>query len=257
MRQLYLLLLAAVAVGCAAPSSGGILGYTDTRLSRRLDNEPPPSWLPVPVAGVRPSQLRDSWGDPRSGGRTHEGIDIFARRGTPVISATHGVVTTVHEQGLGGKSVTVRGPGRQSHYYAHLDDYGPHEVGDWVEAGDTLGYVGTTGNAQGGSPHLHYGIFTGGGAINPYPLLTARGDQVANANQGSQTSGGPGSTDQGGSTAARPSRRVSIEVPTGGSSGTSASGGSTTSSGGASKTTSAPAGDAIQTTPTVSARRRR
>lgn len=213
MRQLYLLLLAAAAAGCAAPTSEILLGYTETKVTRRLDNEPPPSWLPVPVAGVLPSQLRDSWGDPRSGGRSHEGIDIFAMRGTPVLSATKGVVTAVHERGLGGKSVTIRGPGRQSHYYAHLDSYGRHDVGEWVDAGDTVGYVGTTGNAQGGSPHLHYGIFTDGGAVNPYPLLTSRGDQYVD-NGGSKSGGG---ANEGGSGGAATSRRVPIKVATGGS----------------------------------------
>jgi peptidoglycan LD-endopeptidase LytH len=201
MRQLYLL-LAVAAVGCATPSvTRNTLDRNEPRRSTRtLDNEAPPTWLPVPVAGVRPSQLRDSWGDPRSGGRSHEGIDIFARRGTPVLSSTHGYVTAVHERGLGGKSVTVRGPAAHSHYYAHLDSYGRYAPGDWVDAGDTIGYVGTTGNAAGGSPHLHYGIFTGGGPINPYPLLTSRGEQVAEKKTGTTTE-------------QTRSRRTSIEVP--------------------------------------------
>jgi hypothetical protein len=209
MRQFYLL-LAVATVGCATTSvpRSSIDNSADNRISsRRLDNEPPPSWLPVPVAGVRPSQLRDTWGDPRSGGRSHEGIDIFARRGTPVTSATHGYVTTVHERGLGGKSVTVRGPAGHSHYYAHLDSYGRHEPGDWVDAGDTLGFVGSTGNAAVGAPHLHYGIFTGGGPINPYPLLTARGEPVADSkkSKGTESSGGPSTTETR-------TRRTSIPV---------------------------------------------
>lgn len=161
-----LLFLPAVLLLCAAASTNDY---------RSLRDEAPPTWLPVPVAGVRPSQLRDSWGDPRSEGRAHEGIDIMAKRGTPVLSATRGIVAAVQWRDLGGNTVSVHGPGGQSHYYAHLDSYGRYAVGDWVKAGDTIGFVGSTGNAQGGSPHLHYGIYTDTGAINPYPLLVAKG----------------------------------------------------------------------------------
>jgi murein DD-endopeptidase MepM/ murein hydrolase activator NlpD len=139
-----------------------------------LRDETPPTWLPVPVAGVRASQLHDTWGAARSDGRTHEGIDIMAPRGTPVLSATHGVVSAVQWRELGGNTVSVLGPGGYSHYYAHLASYGRHVAGEWVDVGDTLGYVGNTGNAQGGPTHLHYGIYTESGAINPYPFLVAR-----------------------------------------------------------------------------------
>ncbi len=140
----------------------------------RLLAEEPPVWLPVPVAGVAAAALGDSWGDPRGGGRAHEGIDIFARRGTPVASATHGIVTFRGTLGLGGRVVTVLGPGGYRHYYAHLDAWATPRQGDWVEAGEVIGYVGATGNAAGGPQHLHYGIYApGGGAINPLPLLRA------------------------------------------------------------------------------------
>ncbi|WP_374063719.1 M23 family metallopeptidase [Cupriavidus sp. DF5525] len=127
--------------------------------------------LPVPVEGVAQRALRDTWHGMRSGGRKHEGIDIFAPRGRPVLSATEGIVTRVGTNRLGGKVVWVMGPGRQLHYYAHLDDYASIRAGDIVAAGSVLGYVGTTGNARGTPPHLHYGIYTAGGAINPFPLL--------------------------------------------------------------------------------------
>jgi peptidoglycan LD-endopeptidase LytH len=132
--------------------------------------------LPVPVEGVEPSALMDTWGGARSEGRRHEGIDIFAPRGTQVLSATHGVVLYRGWNRLGGKTFTVLGPGGYRHYYAHLDEYDAPENGDWVEQGEVLGYVGTTGNAAGTPPHLHYGIYTpwslpGTGAIDPYPLL--------------------------------------------------------------------------------------
>ncbi|NUT14821.1 MAG: M23 family metallopeptidase [Cupriavidus sp.] len=137
----------------------------------RLSARPAPPALPVPVAGVDSRALRDSWHGPRSGGRQHEGIDIFAPRGREVVSATEGIVTRVGTNQLGGNAVWVMGPGRQMHYYAHLDRYAGVRAGDIIAAGTVLGYVGTTGNARGTPPHLHYGIYTARGAINPYPLL--------------------------------------------------------------------------------------
>lgn len=132
-----------------------------------------PVSLPVPVQGVAARRLADTWGAARAGGRTHQGIDIFARRGTPVLSATEGVVTRVGTNELGGQVVWVMGPGRQMHYYAHLDGYADIRRGQLVAPGDVLGFVGNTGNAKGTPPHLHYGIYATGGALNPYPLLTA------------------------------------------------------------------------------------
>ncbi|AZG16611.1 M23 family metallopeptidase [Cupriavidus pauculus] len=139
----------------------------------RLSAQPAPTSLPVPVQGVSRKALRDTWGGARSGGRKHEGIDIFASRGRPVLSATEGIVTRVGTNRLGGNVVWVMGPGRQMHYYAHLDGYAPIRAGDRVAPGTPLGYVGDTGNARGTPPHLHYGVYGAGGAINPYPLLTA------------------------------------------------------------------------------------
>jgi murein DD-endopeptidase MepM/ murein hydrolase activator NlpD len=139
----------------------------------RIVLQPAPSSLPVPVEGVSVRALRDSWGAPRGGGRSHRGIDIFAPRGTAVRAATAGIVLRVGENRLGGNIVTVLGPGRQVHYYAHLDRFAAVRAGDVVGAGTSLGYVGDSGNARGGPPHLHYGIYTRRGAINPFPLLTA------------------------------------------------------------------------------------
>jgi len=139
----------------------------------RLASMPTPTALPVPVEGVRTRALRDTWGGARSEGRKHEGIDIFAKRGTPVVSSTEGIVTQVGTNRLGGLVVWVTGPGGQRHYYAHLDRYSDVEAGMRIAAGRVLGYVGNTGNAKGTPPHLHYGIYETGGAINPYPLLRA------------------------------------------------------------------------------------
>ena len=140
----------------------------------RLTSLPAPTSLPVPVRGVEARALRDTWGGARSGGRRHEGIDIFAKRGTAVVSATEGVVLRVGTNRLGGQVVWVLGPGGQRHYYAHLDRYADIENGQRVRPGTILGYVGTTGNAAGTPPHLHYGIYETGGAINPYPLLRSK-----------------------------------------------------------------------------------
>lgn len=139
----------------------------------RLSWQEAPAFLPVPVQGVPSRRLADTWGAARADGRRHEGIDIFAARGTPVLSATEGVVTRVGVNNLGGQVVWVMGPGRQMHYYAHLDGYADIGRGRLVAPGDVLGFVGNSGNARGTPPHLHYGIYATGGALNPYPLLTA------------------------------------------------------------------------------------
>jgi murein DD-endopeptidase MepM/ murein hydrolase activator NlpD len=147
----------------------------DAAYAVRLGSLPAPTTLPVPVEGVRPNGLVDTWQAARSAGRRHEGIDIFAKRGTPVLSSTEGIVLRVGLNPLGGQVVWVLGPGGQRHYYAHLDRYGDVHPGMRVAPGAVLGYVGNTGNARTTPSHLHYGIYTAGGAIDPYPLLHSRG----------------------------------------------------------------------------------
>ena len=138
----------------------------------RLVTSPAPSAVDIPVMGVRKTEIPNSWGAPRSDGRSHQGVDIFAARGTPVLSATEGIVVRVGTNQLGGQVVNVLGPGRQVHYYAHLDRYGAFKPGDVVYPGSILGYVGNTGNARTTPPHLHYGIYDPSrGAVNPWPLL--------------------------------------------------------------------------------------
>ena len=136
----------------------------------RLDNR-----LPVPVKGISRTQLRDTWGAARSQGRSHEGIDIMAERGTKVYSATEGLVADLRNNNLGGKVIWILGPSGSWHYYAHLDGHKRGlNVGDYVRKGDLIGYVGNTGNARHTAPHLHYGIYLNGkgrGAINPYSYL--------------------------------------------------------------------------------------
>lgn len=139
-----------------------------------------------PVYGTFPVSdkgNRDVWsffGDPRDGGkRQHKGIDIFARRGTPVVAAVDGRVRSVRERGLGGKQVWLYDHHRrQSLYYAHLDSQMVRE-GQQVLAGDTLGLVGNTGNARNTRPHLHFSIYRRGyGAIDPYPFVASRVTKV-------------------------------------------------------------------------------
>lgn len=139
-----------------------------------ISRAPAPTWLPVPVQGVRARQIADTFGAPRGRERTHAGVDIFAKRGTPVLSSSRGVVVAVRDGGLGGRQVWVLGPARQRYYYAHLHDWAAGlDVGDVVDAGTPLGTVGTTGNARGTPPHLHFGIYASDGAYDPLPLMRA------------------------------------------------------------------------------------
>ncbi len=117
-------------------------------------------------------RIQSFWGAARGSTRKHEGIDIFAARGTPVVAAEEGSVTRVGENNLGGKVIFMRvGGGRNiSLYYAHLDSQ-LVEVGARVKKGDTLGLIGNTGNARNTPPHLHFGIYTSGGAIDPLPFV--------------------------------------------------------------------------------------
>lgn len=143
-------------------------------VAARLLVQDAPAVLPVPVAGIQPRDLRDTWGAPRSGGRRHEGIDIFAPKGTAILSATSGLIWKIGQNRLGGNVVWVLGPGGEWHYYAHLDRFAALGAGDEVAPGTVLGYVGTSGNARGTPAHLHYGIYGPNGARNPFPRLAPK-----------------------------------------------------------------------------------
>lgn len=126
-----------------------------------------------PVEGYSMPSIQSFFGAPRDGGRRqHHGVDIFARRGTPVLAATAGTTYRVNDTRIGGKVVWVRDEQRDARfYYAHLDS---QYVGNGVrvEAGDTLGFVGNTGNARTTPPHLHFGVYRRpGGAFDPFPFL--------------------------------------------------------------------------------------
>jgi peptidoglycan LD-endopeptidase LytH len=138
--------------------------------------------LAVPVAGVRQAELKDTFGAPRSGGRTHEGIDIFASEGTPVVAAASGIIVGRDSSALGGISLYKRDlDGRTIYFYGHLQRYEPTlKEGDLVRQGDVIAYVGQTGNVPPGSPHLHFSVYTvpdpnrwwRGRNLSPCDLLT-------------------------------------------------------------------------------------
>jgi murein DD-endopeptidase MepM/ murein hydrolase activator NlpD len=137
--------------------------------------------LGFPVAGRSSAAVQSYFRDPRDGGRRqHHGVDIFAPRDTPVLAASGGVVSSVATTTLGGHVVWVwDARRRQSHYYAHLSKQAVR-VGEMVEAGEIIGYVGNTGNARTTPPHLHFGIYAmGDGPIDPLPFVQgARGPEV-------------------------------------------------------------------------------
>ncbi len=116
----------------------------------------------------------NDWGFPRSGGRRHKGNDMFNSRGTNLLAVANGTVRLANS-GLGGISVWLNSDYGANFYYAHLDGW-PNglETGDRVGVGQVVGYLGDSGNARGGSPHLHFQIHPGGGsAVNPYPANAA------------------------------------------------------------------------------------
>jgi len=145
-------------------------------------NRVPATDLHVPVAGIAADDLYDSFDDPRSGGRTHHAIDILAPAGTAVVAAASGTVLRRGGGRLGGKSVTIVSPDSAFvYYYAHLSRYDARSVpGTRVDAGDRIGDVGATGNAE--TAHLHFAIWAvedpgdldgrlSHHPVNPYPLL--------------------------------------------------------------------------------------
>ncbi|MCI0544839.1 MAG: M23 family metallopeptidase [Actinobacteria bacterium] len=116
----------------------------------------------------------NSWGFPRSGGRTHKGTDLFAAWDEPMYAVADGVVY-IGNGGLGGRSIWLTANNGVAYYYAHLSGWNVSN-GQRVSQGQTIGFNGNTGNATGGSPHLHFEIHPGGrggAAVNPYPTLVA------------------------------------------------------------------------------------
>ena len=138
--------------------------------------------LVVPVSGVERRVLTPTFSDPRGGGkRVHEALDIMASRGTPVVAADSGTIVKLFQSKPGGTTIYQFDPsGTYCYYYAHLDRYAEGLAqGNAVERGQTIGYVGSTGNASPDAPHLHFAIFRigpekhwwEGVAIDPYLVL--------------------------------------------------------------------------------------
>lgn len=154
---------------------------TVTAHTAPADERTPPSTLQVPVLGVPAENLSDSYADPRGGGRIHEAMDIIAPTGTPVIAVADGTIIKMFNSVPGGLTIYQYDvTGKLAYYYAHLDRYAADlRENQPVARGDLIGYVGTTGNADPLTPHLHFATFQlgpekqwwKGTPINPYPLF--------------------------------------------------------------------------------------
>lgn len=141
----------------------------------------PPDGLLMPVQGIAPEQLHDTFTEARGSGRVHDAIDILAPAGTPVLAVADGTVEKLFDSERGGTTLYQFNRERtRAYYYAHLQDYAPgiteHQP---LRRGQLIGYVGSTGNASAEAPHLHFAVFDlgpeqrwwEGSAVNPYPLL--------------------------------------------------------------------------------------
>lgn len=151
----------------ALARTNGIRDPNRLRVGQRLVVKAQAAWR-CPVAG--PARFVNDWGFPREGLRFHQGTDLFARRGTPVVAPVAGVASRV--VGVrAGRQVTLVGDDGFTYVFAHLDAFG---ASGRVGAGTVLGRVGTSGNAAGTDPHLHFEIHAlDGTPINPYPTLLA------------------------------------------------------------------------------------
>ena len=193
-RRLWILTLAFAASGCSQRSPWIVVAAPPPRpaAAPRLEDAAPAdatavahlATLRFPVAGIDSTRLDDSFDDPRDGGsRAHHAIDIMAPRGSPVLAVQDGRILRLSKSSKGGTTIYATDlEERFVYYYAHLDRY--HEKvyeGRPLLSGDTIGYVGTTGNAPKGAPHLHFQVmrmpadkkYWVGEPINPYPLLRA------------------------------------------------------------------------------------
>ena len=155
----------------AAASAGSGAGSTTSSSGGGAVSTPPPSnagrGMVCPIAGNY--GFADTWGAPRSGGRSHQGVDMIAAPGVPIIAVEAGIVRFSSNR-LGGNAAWLAGNSGTKYYYAHLSSY----VGSSgsVSQGQQIGYNGQTGNA--GTPHLHFEVHPGGGrAVNPYPYVRA------------------------------------------------------------------------------------
>ncbi len=145
-------------------------GAAPTTTAPQEATPPSPAGGVCPVAG--PVTFSNSWGAPRSGGRTHQGVDMIAARGTPIVAIYSGRIHRITTGALSGLAVWLRAENGDQFFYAHLDSYGDISTGQQVEAGYVIGFNGSTGNAPDYLPHLHFEWHPrGGAAVNPYPLV--------------------------------------------------------------------------------------
>jgi murein DD-endopeptidase MepM/ murein hydrolase activator NlpD len=148
-----------------------------------VTESPADTRLVIPVEGVSPDRLRDTYTEARGLGRRHDAMDIDAPRGTPVLSVARSVVLKLFQSDRGGTTLYALAPDQRTiYYYAHLDRYAEGiREGQQLETGELIGYVGDTVNAAPGDYHLHFEISTtddprrywGGSPVNPYPMLRA------------------------------------------------------------------------------------
>lgn len=133
-----------------------------------------PAHFHIPVADATIDDWNENsfWYEPWGDSGVHKGIDIFARRGTPVLAAAPGVVILSKELELGGRAAMVIGPKWRLHYYAHMDSVDV-QTGERISRGDRIGRVGNSGNATGKTPHLHFAI----GSLVPFPKRYNQGTQ--------------------------------------------------------------------------------
>ena len=122
-----------------------------------------------------PTRFTDDWLYPRPGGRYHQGIDLFAERGTPLVAVGDGTVYQVGWNGLGGWRLWLRDTQGNTYYYAHLESFAAAATeGASVTKGTVLGYMGDSGSARGTGVHLHFEIHRGGaGPVRPWPYVTS------------------------------------------------------------------------------------
>lgn len=128
--------------------------------------------LGFPIDAAANPKVGSLWGDARdAGARKHEGIDIFAKKGSSILAVADGIIHNVNETDIGGKIISLRPTGHYfSVYYAHLEKQLVRD-GQQVKKGDVIGTVGNTGNAKFSSPHLHFGIYTHSGAVDPLSFV--------------------------------------------------------------------------------------
>ncbi len=155
-------------------TSGERYSSSVTREIKKLDSKAVKD-LPIPILlGVRVSNLSPNFGDPRDGGsRSHEGLDIMSPMGSFISSPTEAVVVRTGKGDSSGTYVTTANPGGETFTYMHLSGIADGvKTGTVLKTGDLIGYVGDTGNAKGGAPHLHFEIRKSRKATDPFPRLT-------------------------------------------------------------------------------------